>query len=349
MTATVEDLKARGNAQLAEGDVAGALATYEAALAQCDGSTAPELVVALRLNASLLCLKRGDADAALAHAQAAAALAPTSAKAHYRAACAHLQRGDLAQARSEAEFAQKLAPGSADVQRLCASVADAQRTRTVSEARAQAQQRLAARRARHSNSDGDDDADVAAAVERVAAEVRGSAGDAETRAWADDACGTCAAIARECAELGEMLAQRVRAEQLADVADVDAELAAWEAALARMTPLEKLQLARTLGETRAAVAASARAAEERGMPDAAQGVLGRLRALLDEVSADAGARGGPAGQGVARAAELVRAEVDRLSRRLDFDGCLQRVDDLVLKAVGGKVLDGSSIDSSSKE
>lgn len=348
MTGTVEDLKTRGNAQLADGDVAGALATYQDALELCNSGTAPELVVALRLNASLLSLKCGDADSALAHAQAAAALAPTSAKAHYRAACAQLQRGDLAQARAEAEFAQRLAPASADVRRLCASIAEAQRARTVSEARAQAQQRLAARRARH-GADADVDADVVAAVERAAAAARGAARDAETRAWVDDACGTCAAMARECQTLDEMLAQRVRAEQLADVADVDAELAAWGAALDGMTPLEKLQLARTLGEMRTAVACSARSAEERGMPDAVQGVLGRLRALLNEVVADAGARGGPEGQGVARAAERVRAEVDRLARRLDFGGCLQRLDDLVLKAVGAKILDGSSSSSSSSK
>ena len=337
MTESVEELKTKGNAQLANGDVAGALATYERALGLCDESTAPELVVALRLNASLLRLRSGDAEAALKHAEAATALAPTSAKAHYRAACAHLERGDLARARDEADFAQRLAPDSADVRRLCASVADAQRARTVDTARAEAQRRLAARRARPGAAP-----DVAAAVERAAAEARALARDEEARAWVDDACAACSDTARECAEMGEMLAQRVRAEELADVADVDAELAAWEAALGGMDALEKLRLARTLAEMRTAVACSARAAAERDIPGAARGVLGRLRALLDEVCADAGARGGPEGPGVAHAAETVRAEVDRLAQRLDFEGCLQRIDDLVLKAVGGKILDGNN-------
>jgi hypothetical protein len=131
---------------------------------------------------------------------------------------------------------------------------------------------------------------------------------------------------------------RIRAGRAADIADIDDELAAWRAALPAMTPIEKLRLSTEIGEVRLSVEQSARLAAAGDIPAVAQQLCDRAQGLLDDIARDAGARGSRDGAAVARVVALTRAAVERLRHRLDFDGCLQRVEDLLLESVGARTI-----------
>ena len=166
--------------------------------------------------------------------------------------------------------------------------------------------------------------------------------DVEDNEWWEEACGVCADAVRECRVMRAMLAARARQGRAAvDVADTDDEIAAWRRALPQMEPLERLRLTEELAQVRGEVLATAQSAALAGMPEAVAAVCGRMRALLNDVAHDAEERG-KQNSGVMKAVELARREVDLLEHSLDFEGCLRRVDELVLEAAGGHSIEQSA-------
>ncbi len=120
------DLRERGNAALRAGDAKAAHQFYTAALGPptlpCVLAPAEHAKILGNRAAALLSARRFDE--ALADANAAVELCPSTAKNHLRAAAAAAELGLVERARASASKARDLEPGSAEIVRFCSQLED---------------------------------------------------------------------------------------------------------------------------------------------------------------------------------------------------------------------------------